>query len=552
MAIINKILYKGLIIGSIGLQKDFVCNTKQCFDVNEKLLMNIINTNKNTEYGREHKFYKIHNSEDFRKHVPLGNYLDFEKYILKEYRGEKNILTKEDVEYFGHSSGTTGSQKLIPITKSSRNIALKLNGILCQKLIYDSLKDQWTYGRGVMLVDMIKGNMNSHGKYVTSASSGGMNKIKGISSLVWTSPNEVMEMNDKEAAFYLHVLFALKEKNLMYIGSMFISSILDFFRFIEKNHKQLVNDLEKGEISEKLKLDTDTRKILNKKLGKSPKRACEIRREFEKGFEGIASRLWKKLIYLACVTGANFNNYDEIVKYYTSDIPICSIAYAASEGFIGVNPYCNKIEYIIVPDSCFYEFIKLSDIDKHDPKTYFINELKLNEDYEIVLTTVNGLYRYRLGDVVRVVGFYNNTPKITFLFRKNMLLNMVSEKTTESHVNTALMKVIKEFNMKLTDYTTYADNSVTPGRYVFYLEIENYSCSEGINFFESRLDSELMKCNPAYARFRNRNRLQKLKVRFVKKGTFKKYRNKILSSGISANQIKIPRVIRDKKVIECL
>ena len=59
-----------------------------------------------------------------------------------------------------------------------------------------------------------------------------------------------------------------------------------------------------------------------------------------------------------------------------------------------------------------------------------------------------------------------------------------------------------------------------------------------------------MKCNPAYARFRKRNRLQRLKVRFLRKGTFKKYKNKILSTGISANQIKIPRVINDLKVIE--
>ena len=83
--------------------------------------------------------------EDYKNNVDLSNYSDFESYILRECKGEKNILTKEDVEYFGHSSGTTGSQKILPVTKTSRNIALKLNGILCQKLLYDSLKENWTY-----------------------------------------------------------------------------------------------------------------------------------------------------------------------------------------------------------------------------------------------------------------------------------------------------------------------------------------------------------------------------------------------------------------------
>lgn len=550
MAILNKLLYKGLIIGSKSVEKEFLSNTKNCFEVNKNLLMNIINDNKNTEYGRKHKFYKIHTIEDYKRNVDLGDYEDFEKYIQKECHGQKNILTKEDVEYFGHSSGTTGSQKILPITKTSRNIALKLNGMLCQKLVYDNLKDNWTYGRGTMIVDMIPGNKSKSGAYITSASSGGMSKIKGLSSYVWTSPKEVMEMTDKDAAFYLHVLFALKEKDLMYVGSLFISSILDFFRFIEKNHNQLVQDLINGTITDKIKMEPKIRTILNKKLGKCPKRANEIKKEFALGFCGIAKRLWHKLIYIACVTGANFNNYNDIVRYYIKDLPICSIAYAATEGFIGVNPYCDKIEYIIVPDSCFYEFIKFKDIDSTNPKTYLINELDVNEKYEIVLTTVNGLYRYRLGDVVEVTGFYNNTPKIKFLFRKNMLLNMVSEKTTENHVNTALLKVINDFHMKLIDYTTYADNSVTPGRYIIYIEIENFNSTDGIDFFESKLDSELMKCNPAYARFRKRNRLQRLKVRFLRKGTFKKYKNKILSTGISANQIKIPRVINDLKVIE--
>ncbi|WP_294376678.1 GH3 auxin-responsive promoter family protein [uncultured Clostridium sp.] len=227
-------------------------------------------------------------------------------------------------------------------------------------------------------------------------------------------------------------------------------------------------------------------------------------------------------------------------------------AYASTEGFIGINPYPDKIEYIMIPDSCFYEFIKLDDIYKENPKTYLINEVNKNENYEIVLTTINGLYRYRLGDIVKVTGFYNDTSKIKFLFRKNMLLNMVSEKTTENHVNAALMQVIKNYNLNIIDYTTYADNGVTPGRYIFYLEMENFNCKYGIDMFESELDKQLMKCNPAYERFRKSKRLQRLKVKFVKRGTFKKYKDNILKTGVSGNQIKIPRVIKSKDIIEKL
>ena len=228
MSIVSKAFYKGLILEGNEMQKNFNEYTKIPLQKSREILFEIINENKNTLYGQNHKFENIESINDFKVQVKLNDYSDFEQLILMESKGQKNILTKEDVEYFGHSSGTTGGQKLLPITKSSRNLTLKLNGILGQKFVYDRFKNQWTYGKGTMLVDMNSGTKSKGGMNVTSASSGGMRRIKRISEYVWTSPIEVMELEDKNTAFYLHVLFALKEKDLMYIGGLFISSILDF------------------------------------------------------------------------------------------------------------------------------------------------------------------------------------------------------------------------------------------------------------------------------------------------------------------------------------
>ncbi|MDO5516455.1 MAG: GH3 auxin-responsive promoter family protein [Clostridium sp.] len=552
MTIVSKAFYKGLILAGNAMQKDFYKYTENAFEVNSSVLFNILDENKDTLYGSNHQFKSIKNIDEYKNKIPLNEYSDFEKFIISESKGKKNILTKEDVEYFGHSSGTTGSQKLLPITKTSKNMTLKLNGILCQKFVYDCFKNNWTYGRGAMLIDMNSGTKSEGGMNVTSASSGGMRTIKGLVEYVWTSPVEVMEIVDKDIAFYLHVLFALKEKKLMYIGGLFISSILDFFRFIEKNSDMLINDLMTGKINKTLRINPEIRKILNKKLGRCPKRASELKIEFNRGFDGIAKRIWPKILYIATVTGANFVNYNDMVKKYTGNLPICSIAYAATEAFIGINPYYDKIEYVVLPQTCFYEFIEKDDIYKKNPKTYLINEVKINHDYEIVITTFNGLYRYRLGDVVKVSGFYNQSPKIKFLYRKNQLLNMVAEKTTESHVKNALQSVAHDLKFNLIDYTTYADNSITPGRYLIYLEVENFNSKDGIYIVESKLDLALQKSNLAYGRFRNKNRLGKLKVRFVKRGTFARLKKNLTKNTGSANQIKIPRVIYDKKVIESL
>ena len=49
--------------------------------------------------------------------MPITDYSAYEQYINEMLKGEKNILISDEVEYFGHTSGTTGKQKLIPVTK---------------------------------------------------------------------------------------------------------------------------------------------------------------------------------------------------------------------------------------------------------------------------------------------------------------------------------------------------------------------------------------------------------------------------------------------------
>ena len=70
---------------------------------------------------------------------------------------------------------------------------------------------------------------------------------------------------------------------------------------------------------------------------------------------------------------------------------------------MGINPYAEKIRYVIIPDTAFYEFIPIEESNKKNPQTYCIDELKVGEEYEIIITSYAGFYRYRLGDVVKVL-----------------------------------------------------------------------------------------------------------------------------------------------------
>lgn len=180
--------------------------------------------------------------------------------------GEKNILTSEDVEYFGHTSGTTGKQKLIPSTKISRRVASKYMALLTNKISYDNFKENWNYGKGLVIADIVMTTYTKGGIPICSATSGGMNSMRHILPYLYTSPVEVMKIKDKETALYLHLLFALKEVKLLYISGVFISNILDLFRVLESKHRDLVRDIRRGHISSNLNIDENTRATLNKFL----------------------------------------------------------------------------------------------------------------------------------------------------------------------------------------------------------------------------------------------------------------------------------------------
>ena len=552
MNMVTKIINLSMIAAGRMMKDKFDKITLDPKKINEKILLEIINSSKESEFGQKYDFSNINSINLYQKKVPLSKYSDYKNYIERMINGEENILVSNKVEFFGRTSGTTGSQKYIPFTKKGRGIVAPYMVLLTQRVAYESLKEKWCYEKGLSLMDMRVSSKTESGVPISSGTSGGMRSIKRLIPYMWTSPIEVMEIKDKETSMYLHLLFALAYKNLMYINATFISSILDLFRLLEENYDDLLNDLENGTISKKIKLDDNVRETLNSYLKENKDRAREIREEFKIGTQGIVKRIWPNLYYIGSVSGASFSIYDNAVRFYIEDIPIYSNVYAATEGCIGINMNIDKYSYIAIPDTAFLEFIPVENSNESQPLTKLIDELEVNHAYEVVISNFSGLYRYRIGDVIKVVGYYNQSPEIVFLYRKNQLLNMVSEKTSEDHVIQAIKNTDKELKLNIVDYSTRADNSTSPGRYVFYLETKDNIKNIDKLLIEKTLDENLKKSNQAYGRHRDYNSLRTLKVFFLNRGTFRIIKEYLIKKGTSKNQVKIPRVITNCELLEIL
>lgn len=117
---------------------------------------------------------------------------------MRMCKGEKNILVNDDIVYYGMTSGTTGKQKIIPMTKTGLKVVSKYMAILSQRFLYKNFKESYTYGKGLVLTDMTISGKTQSGKAICSATSGGMKSIKWVIPLIWSTPVEVMELQRQQ------------------------------------------------------------------------------------------------------------------------------------------------------------------------------------------------------------------------------------------------------------------------------------------------------------------------------------------------------------------
>lgn len=127
-------------------------------------------------------------------------------------------------------------------------------------------------------------------------------------------------------------------------------------------------------------------------------------------------------------------------------------------------------------------------------------------------------------------------------------MNIAAEKTTEQHVSGAMERTFKALGYTLVDYTSLADTSISPGRYVFFVELKGAGERFSIDEVGRTVEKELCTANPAYGRIRSKGKLGMSKTVVVSDGTFRRYKDGIIMKrGISRSQLKVPRVLKESE-----
>ena len=453
-----------------ALEQQLEADVLHAREVQEELLFEMIEANKDTPFGRDHNFADIKTVEDFKRTVPFTNYDDYAGYIYEVMeRGTRGVVTTEEIVHFNETSGTMGNPKGIPYTKRMAEILMGYSGAYTYYRSYVGAGEGLAGGRMLTLIE-------SHYNTLKSGISFGSLSCKAIAdarpylAATTTSPDEAVFTKPGTDTRYLHARFAIEERDIRDISSVFITGVLDLMRYVEDNWELLVRDIEQGTIDASIQMPADVRAGLGACIEPNPDRAAELRAIFERGFdEPITPAMWPNLLVVRSVAGGGFAPYTQrLRRFIGDDVHILYTGYSASEGAFSVPFELDDPSSVLLPRSVYFEFVPVDDPDYDH--TLGVEDLQEGHDYEVIITSRSGFYRYKMRDAIRCVGHKGTMPTMEFLFRLDQTVNMHGEKTTELVLRKVADKVAAHAGLDLVDFSVYPNVDHHPARYEYLLE----------------------------------------------------------------------------------
>ena len=543
--IISNVIMKHLISRGYKSLKKLEKQAKDAKRTNNALLLKILRENKNSEFGREHHFGEIHTLAEFRKNVPLTTYHDYEPALERMVKGENNVLTSKRIIGFAKSSASSGTSKYLPATQGS--IDVYTDYTFTRAL---ALSDEWHLreygthikpGRG-FYTEPAFDEFLPNGLPCSTVVEVAAIQVGKLFPFILSIPEDKMTSMKDGDWEYLIWRYALEDDRISFAFGVFFSHLNSRIGYMKENWKMLVEDIKTGKVNPKVNLVPELRKKLEQTLKANPKRAEELKKELEKGFNDHTFRkIWPRLSVVCAIGNASFAPFAKKVKSTIADVPFDYSVYGASEGLFACCYELENTDMQLVLDSCFFEFIP---IDGTEEDICTLSHLEVGKEYEIVITNQAGFYRYRINDVVKVVGYRDTCPLVQFAYRKGQLVNMAGEKFTEEHAIATIERLEQMSGEKIHEWILYRDESVLPNGYEFILE-----CDEGVDLsgYAEELEPVMTEINYRYGAFREKKEIGDLVIKMQKPGTHEAWRKSRIEKGALPGNIKPVHIIDNEE-----
>ena len=462
----------------------------------ESILRQLVKTGRITEYGKEHGLINVNTYEEFRQAIPVRDYEQMRPYVEKIKEGKHNILWKGRPIYLAKTSGTTSGIKYIPITKDSipNHINTARNALLC----YMAETGNTKFSDGKMIFLSGSPELERVGDIPTGRLSGIVNH---------------------------HVPSYLRKNQLP---------------------SYTTNCIEDWEA----KLD----KIVEETISQDMSLISGIPPWVQMYFDRLIEKTGKKLkdifpnFSLMVYGGVNFEPYK--AKLFDSiGQKIDSIeTFPASEGFFAFQDSQEEEGLLLNTNSgIFFEFIPSGEIFNENPARVQLKDVKIGENYAMIINNNAGLWGYNIGDTVK---FISTEPyRLLVTGRIKHFISAFGEHVIGEEVEQALMKTANAENIHITEFTVAPRVEDIHGKsyHEWFIEFENKPSD--MSEFVKKLDEQMRRKNIYYDDLVSGNILEPLRIISVRKNGFIDYMKSI---GKLGGQNKIPRLSNDRKIADDL
>jgi hypothetical protein len=405
-------------------------------------LRSILAANASTEQGRALGLGSIEDADAFRRRVPIHDYEDLRPLIARQIETGVCVVAPQPPLMYARTSGTTGAAKYIPVTPKSLAQTRVAQRVLA--FVQHRAAKAFT-GKVLGIMGSAREETLAHG--VAAGATTGLiyaTMPRALRTKYVLSP-DVFEIEDYEERYRAIARAAVLERHISMIATANPSTILRLLDVIRANLGEIAAD------------------------------ACEPRRSelnqlIASGERVTIAHLWPGLRTVATWIGGGCAIAAEKVR---ADLPpdarMVDAGYVASEvrGTIVVDIQKNLALPLL--EDVFFEFAEVEPWNAGRRDTLLLHELTDGGEYYVFVTTIAGLMRYHMNDVLRVKGRVGATPSLHFVRKGRGVTNITGEKLSEDQLQSAMAALshTPHFFIALADaaasrYRIYAPLEMAP------------------------------------------------------------------------------------------
>jgi hypothetical protein len=472
-------------------------------EIQRAVFSNLLNAGRNTSFGRQHDLNSVKNLRDFQRRVPIRSYDEIKPWIDRARDGESDVLWPGTTKWFAKSSGTTAERsKFLPVTRSALYGCHFKGGQDLLALFSDQRRQSKLYG----------------GKHLVLGGSSSLTEMGGLG--------------------YTGDLSAIIVENLPF----WVESRRTPHREIAlmAEWEQKVDAMARATIKEDVRILTGIPSWM----------LVIVKRVLELSGASTLGEVWPNL-QLFMHGGVSFSPYRSEFESLigSTKYPFDYLeTHNASEGLFGLQDRLGENDLLLMLDyGIYFEFVPMSEWGSQNPVSLELRELEVGAEYALVITTSAGLWRYALGDVVRVTELHPFRMQVSG--RVNAYLNAFGEELMGHQAEKAMAEACTLTGAMVRDYTAapvYMRSNRTGGHEWLIEFVKNPQTS--MLEFMAFLDASLIRQNSDYAAKRTGGLAIEHPVgRVLEPGTFDAW---LKSQGKLGGQHKIPRLSNERQLVE--